>query len=75
MFSSNVRALMDKKNITVRDLVGQTGMSSRTIQRAVSDETIHKCELGTLAKIGSALGVKTKRLYEEIDEDGGAKKD
>ena len=66
---------MDKKNITVRDLVGQTGMSSRTIQRAVSDETIHKCELGTLAKIGSALGVKTKRLYEEIDEDGGAKKD
>ena len=65
---------MDKKNITVRDLVGQTGMSSRTIQRAVSDETIHKCELGTLAKIGSALGVKTKRLYDEVDDDGGAGK-
>lgn len=46
MFTSNVRELMDKKNITVRELVGQTGMSSRTIQRAVSDETIHKCELG-----------------------------
>lgn len=67
MFTSNVRELMDKKNITVRELVGQTGMSSRTIQRAVSDETIHKCELGTLAKIGSALGVKTKRLYDEVD--------
>ncbi len=67
MFISNVRELMDKKNITVRELVGQTGMSSRTIQRAVSDETIHKCELGTLAKIGSALGVKTKRLYDEVD--------
>ncbi len=68
MFTSNVRELMDKKNITVRELVGQTGMSSRTIQRAVSDETIHKCELGTLAKIGSALGVKTKRLYDEVDK-------
>ena len=67
MFTSNVRELMDKKNITVRELVGKTGMSSRTIQRAVSDETIHKCELGTLAKIGSALGVKTKRLYDEVD--------
>lgn len=67
MFTSNVRELMNKKKITVRELVGQTGMSSRTIQRAVSDETIHKCELGTLARIGSALGVKTKRLYDEID--------
>ena len=67
MFTSNVRELMDKKNITVRELAGQTGMSSRTIQRAVSDETIHTCELGTLAKIGSALGVKTKRLYDEVD--------
>lgn len=74
MFSSNVRVLMDKKNITVRELVGQTGMSSRTIQRAVSDETIHKCELGTLARIGAALGVKTKRLYDEVDDDGGAGK-
>lgn len=68
MFSSNIRELMDRKKITVRELVGQTGMSSRTIQRAVSDETIHKCELGTLAKIGSALGVKTKRLYDEVEE-------
>ena len=65
---------MDKKKMTVRDMAGQTGMSSKTIQRAVSNETIHKCELGTLARIGSALGVKTKRLYDEVDEDDGAGK-
>ena len=71
MFTSNVRELMDKKKLTVRDIVTVTGMSSRTIQRAVSDETIHKCELGTLAKIGGALGVKTKRLYDEVEGEGG----
>ena len=69
MFTSNVRELMTKKGKTVRDLVKETGMSSRTIQRAVSDETIHKCELGTLSKIGGALGVKTKRLYEEMNDE------
>jgi Helix-turn-helix. len=68
MFTSNIRELMDSKKLTVRDLASLTGMSSRTIQRAVSDESIHKCELGTLAKIGSALGVKTKRLYDEVEE-------
>ena len=66
MFASNIRELMDNKKMTVRDLVKLTGMSSRTIQRAISDGSIHKCELGTLATIGSALGVKTKRLYDEV---------
>lgn len=59
---------MDKNNITVREMVEKTGMSSRTIQRAVKDETIDTCELGTLARIGAALGVKTKRLYDEVEE-------
>ena len=70
MFTSNVREMMTNKGKTVRDLVKETGMSSRTIQRAVSDETIHKCELGTLGKIADALGVKTKRLYEEGEGEG-----
>lgn len=69
MFKSNIRELMDKKSMTVRDLCEKTGMSSRTLQRAVKDDTIHSCELGTLARIASALGVKTKKLYEELDED------
>ncbi|WP_298995961.1 helix-turn-helix transcriptional regulator [uncultured Desulfovibrio sp.] len=71
MFASNIRELMDNKKMTVRDLVKLTGMSSRTIQRAISDGSIHKCELGTLAKIGLALGVKTKRLYDEVDNEKG----
>ena len=67
MFKSNIRELMNKKKITVRDMVQKTGMSSRTIQRAVGDKTIETCELGTLGRIGAALGVKTKRLYDETD--------
>lgn len=69
MFKSNIRDLMNKKNMTVRDMVEKTGMSSRTIQRAVKDDSIETCELGTLARIGTALGVKTKRLYEEVDRE------
>lgn len=67
MFTSNVREFMDKKKKTVRGLRDETGLSIATIQRAVSDETIHKCELGTLGKIGGALGVKAKRLFDEVD--------
>ncbi|MDL2267003.1 helix-turn-helix transcriptional regulator [Desulfovibrio sp. OttesenSCG-928-G15] len=69
MFTSNIRALMDKKKKTVRALRDETGLSIATIQRAISGDTIHRCELGTLAKIGAALGVKTKRLYEEKSEE------
>jgi len=70
MFTSKVRSLMDKKKTTVRDMVGQTGMSSRTIQRAVSDATIHKCELGTLGRIANALGVPVKKLFDGEYEPG-----
>ena len=30
-------------------------------------DTIGGCQLNTLAKIADALGVKTKRLYEEVE--------
>ena len=69
MFKSNIRDLMNKKDMTVRDMVEKTVMSSRTIQRAVKDDSIETCELGTLARIGAALGVKTKRLYEEVERE------
>ena len=69
MFKSNIRDLMNKKDMTVRDMVEKTGMSSRTIQRAVKDDSIETCERGTLARIGAALGVKTKRLYEEVERE------
>lgn len=67
MFNSNIRELMDRKGKTVRGISEETELSTRTIHRATQDETIGGCQLNTLAKIGSALGVKTKRLYEETD--------
>lgn len=72
MFKSNIRELMDKKTKTVRALRNDTGLSVTTIQRAVCDDTIGKCELNTLARIGSALGVKTKKLYEEVEGENPA---
>ena len=68
MFTSNVRQVMDKKNKTIMQLSKETGLSSQTIFRATQDDTIGACQLNTLAKIGGALGVKTKRLYEEVEE-------
>ena len=65
MFTSNVKAFMKKKKITVRDMVESTGLSSATINRARQDEGISECRLSTLGRIGTALGVRTKRLYDE----------
>lgn len=70
MFKSNVRELMDKKGKTIRDVAAEVEMSVSTVHRATQDETIGGCQLNTLAKIGSALGVKTKRLYDEIEGKG-----
>ena len=65
MFASNVKEIMKKKKITVRDMVASTGLSSATVHKARQDAGISECRLSTLARIGGALGVKTKRLYEE----------
>ena len=65
MFTSRVKEIMKKKRVTVRDMVSATGLSSATINRARQDEGISECRLSTLARIGGALGVRTKRLYEE----------
>ena len=59
---------MKKKNVTVRSMVEATGLSSATINRARHDDGIAECRLATLARIGGALGVKTKRLYDEVEE-------
>ena len=67
MFTSNVRKFMDKKDKTVRDVAEETSLSTRTVHRATQDATIGGCQLNTLAKIGGALGVKTKRLYDEME--------
>ena len=68
MFKSNIRELMNKKGETVRSLSKKTHLSTLTIFRATQDDTIGGCQRNTLAKIADALGVKTKRLYEEVEE-------
>ena len=67
MFTSNVRKLMDKKRKTVRGIAQEIGLSQQTVFRATQDATIGGCQLNTLAKIGAALGVKAKRLFDETD--------
>ena len=69
MFTSKIKALMKNKKITMRDLAEQSGVSVVTLNKARQDEGIAECRLSTLAKIGSALGVKTKRLYDEVNGD------
>ena len=65
MFTSKIREIMDKKNKTITQVAEATGLSTRTVHRATQDATVGGCQLNTLAKIGAALGVKTKRLYDE----------
>ena len=72
MFTSKVRELMDKEGKTIRELAEETNLSTRTVHRATQDNTIGGCQLNTLAKIGSALGVKTKRLYDEVEVEAEA---
>lgn len=75
MFRSNIRELMDKKGKTIRDISGETGVALGTVHRATQDETIGGCQLNTLARIGSALGVKTKKLYDEVEGEPLAEKE
>ena len=68
IFKSNVKELMKKKKITMQAMTDMTGLSSATVNRARQDDGIAECRLSTLAKIGGALGVKTKRLYNEVED-------
>ena len=61
---SNLPALMNDQNLTIRELVKITGVSSATIQKA-RDERIEHCRMGSLKKIADALGVKVQDLFEE----------
>lgn len=68
MFKSNIKKIMNEKKVTIRDAAEASGLSSATIHKLRDDEGIAECRLSTLAKIGSALGVKTKRLYDEVED-------
>ena len=70
-FTSNVADIMKKKKATIRELSEGTGLSTSTINKARQDESISECRLSTLGHIADALGVKTKRLYDEVEGEGG----
>lgn len=73
MIHSNIKILMKEKKLNVREFAEMTGMSTATINKARRDNGILECRLSTLVRIADALGVKTKRLYEEVDEVEGEK--
>lgn len=65
MIKSKVKEIMQKREITVRQFVERTGLSSATITNA-RDGRITKCRLQVLATIADALDVKVKDLFEEV---------
>ena len=67
MFRSNVKKIMKDKDVTIRQISAASGLSSATIHTLRDDDGISECRLSTLGRIGAALGVKTKRLYDETD--------
>ena len=71
-FRSNVKEIMKKKGVTIRDLAGACEVSAATINKARQDESIAECRLSTLGHIADALGVKAKRLFEEVEKQSSA---
>ena len=67
MFKSHVKGIMEAKSATIDGLAANTGLSTRTINRARSDKWIAECRLSTLKRIAAALGVKVTELFEEKD--------
>ena len=64
MITSNIKRLMEEKNISIRTMVYDTGLSNMTILKARRNQ-INQCRLCTLEIIAKYLGCKTKDLYSE----------
>mgnify|MGYP000397844271 FL=1 len=64
MFSSNIKKIMKEKKLTIRQLESETGMSTRTLNKARSNDGISECRLSTIARIADALGVDVKETFE-----------
>jgi Helix-turn-helix. len=69
LFRSNVKEIMKKKGVTIRDLAGACEVSAATINKARQDKSISECRLSTLGHIADALGVKAKRLFDEAEKE------
>jgi transcriptional regulator with XRE-family HTH domain len=67
-FISKIDEIREKKNLSTIELAKRAGVSRQAIFKARQDEGIAECRLSTLGHIADALGVKTKRLYDEAEE-------
>jgi len=64
-FKSNLKSIMAKKKMSVRELANTGCASLATINKARQDESIAECRLSTLGKVADELGVTTKSLFDE----------
>lgn len=64
MLSSNIKDLMKKKKITMREMADKSGVSVVTLNKARQDEGIAECRLSTLGRIAKSLGVPIKKLFD-----------
>jgi hypothetical protein len=62
---SNVIEVMGRKGWDMRDLTDITGLESRVVMNACSEQILY-CDLNILQRIASALDVSIKELYDEI---------
>lgn len=61
---TKVKDIMTDKGITICDLVKQTGLAKKTIERARTNKFIIDCKLSTLQSIADALKVRISDLYD-----------
>ena len=64
MITSNIKAIMEEKKASVRELSYTTGLSTTTIQKARRGK-ISQCRLCTLEVMAGYLGCKIKDLFDE----------
>lgn len=64
MINSNVKRIMEDKNVTIRQMMAGTGLSDKTILRARCTQ-INQCRLYTLESIAKFLDCNVKDLFSE----------
>jgi DNA-binding Xre family transcriptional regulator len=64
MIRSNLKELMEKKEITLKRMVEDTGLAEMTLIRA-RREQIGQCRLDTLITISKYLGCQVNDLFSD----------
>ena len=64
MMKSRVKEIMEKRGVTIRQMVENTGLADVTILRARREQIV-QCRLSTLKIIADYLECSVKDLFEE----------